>query len=170
MRTTGPPELPERTLSEPRLLPRTGAAWASREKSRDHQREHGRGECDADPEPPRHIAQLWVGAFGGDFAGFERHSADWAGAWSITHDLRVHRAGIFGALGWCGNGHGFERHAALRTASPVPFASPPDALDRCIPLASRFSLLSATALYRAWPAHTSLARRGTLRRKPRLQK
>ena len=39
------------------------------EKSRDHQREHGHGECDADPEPLRHIAQLWIGVFGSDFAG-----------------------------------------------------------------------------------------------------
>ena len=45
----------------------------------------------------------------------------------------------------------------------APFASPPDAWGGCNSLAARFSPEGAAELCLTWPAHTSPARRGTLR-------
>jgi hypothetical protein len=77
----------------------------------------GTARVHADPQPPRHIGQLWIGFFGGHLTRFERHAADWARAWSITHNLRMHRAGVFSPLGRCSHGRRFKRHAALRAAA-----------------------------------------------------
>ena len=54
---------------------------------------HRRAQHDADPEPAGHVHELWIRCVGqiGD-AGFERHAAFRAGAWTIRDDLGVHRA------------------------------------------------------------------------------
>jgi hypothetical protein len=88
-----------------------------RQKYGDHESEHRHGESDADPQPPCHIGQLWVGVFGGYLPRFECHAADGTRAWCISHDLRVHRAGVFGTFCEWVHGGRFERHAALWTAT-----------------------------------------------------
>ena len=56
--------------------------------------EQRHGERDADPEPPRHVAQLGVALVaGGRRHRLERHAADRAAARPLAHDLGVHRAG-----------------------------------------------------------------------------
>jgi len=83
------------------------------QKCGNHQRKHRQGKGGADPESPRHIGQFWIGSFGCDFARLKRHAADGASAWSIPHNLRVHRACVFRAPCRRGDGGGFERHPAL---------------------------------------------------------
>ena len=87
------------------------------QKCGDHHTQHWHGKDTADPQPPRHIGQLRIGFFGGHLPRLKRHAADWARTWSIAHDLRMHRTGIFRALGWRGIGCRFECHAALGAAT-----------------------------------------------------
>ena len=87
--------LPARIRSRSTLLPRTCASWARREKGGDHQREHGSGERDADPQAPRHISQLRSRLFGGGLTRFERHAALRTTAQPHLPDLRMHRTGVF---------------------------------------------------------------------------
>ncbi len=63
------------------------------------QHEHRHGEHEPDPEPARHVEQFGIGAgVGGGQHGLERHAADRAGARPDLADLRMHRAGVDGAL------------------------------------------------------------------------
>ncbi len=60
--------------------------------------EHGNGQYKPDPETPRHVSQLGIGAaFGGCHQGLQRHAADRAGSRALLADFRMHRTGINGA-------------------------------------------------------------------------
>ena len=64
-------------------------------RNEDRQRQHR-----ADPEAPRHVAQLLGRAgVGSDDDGFEGHAADGAGAGSVLTDLGVHRARVLDLVG-----------------------------------------------------------------------
>ena len=48
-------------------------------------------------------------------ARFERHAADGTVAGFVTHDLRMHRAGVFDLLGWRLRRNWLQRHPTLWT-------------------------------------------------------
>ena len=59
------------------------------------QHEHGNGQRERDPEPPRHIGELRIGtAVGGHHVRLKRHAADRATPRPGLPHLRMHRAGV----------------------------------------------------------------------------
>jgi hypothetical protein len=58
------------------------------------------GQGEADPEPPRHVREFGIRRIvQRDQIRFERHAADRAASRTDLADLRMHRAGVYGALG-----------------------------------------------------------------------
>src|ERR1700674_3784478 len=78
-------------------------------------REEWRGEREADPETPRHVAQLGIIFFERHRPRLKRHAANWTIPRLRSHDLRVHRAGIFAPGRRERRRLGVESHATLRT-------------------------------------------------------
>jgi hypothetical protein len=81
--------------------------------------EHRQGERCADPEAPRHFAQLRVFLFaaGKNIFRFQRHPADRAIPWVILLDLGMHGAGVDRLRSLAESRIGFQRHPAFRTAA-----------------------------------------------------
>ena len=99
-----------RTASPPTARPawraRTGSSWTAsdstpvcaEEMAGHFEHDDRKRERKPDPEAPRHVGKLGIGAgVGGGQFGLERHAADRAGARPDLADLRMHRAGVDGA-------------------------------------------------------------------------
>ena len=79
------------------------------------EREHRRGQRQADPEAPRHVGELGIGpGIRGHHLRLERHAADRTGAGADLPDLGMHRAGVDGA------GHNGLGGAARRDRDTLP--------------------------------------------------
>ena len=61
-----------------------------------------------------------LAAFSGNGSGLKGHAANRTSAGTIAHDLRMHRAGVFGALAWSGGFRSLERHAAFGAWARLP--------------------------------------------------
>ena len=84
---------------------------------RDHQQRSGQRQ--ADPEAPRHVAQLGIVFFlRGDRARLQRHAANRAMPRPRPHNFRMHRAGVL---------HLRCRHSASRARAPYRSADTPRA-------------------------------------------
>ena len=88
-----------------------------RNQMRHGENEYGQGQRGADPEPPRHVAQLGVVIFvvrrGRNRFSLQRHAALRAVAGMILLHLWMHRARIDDCRGGLPRGVTFESHAAL---------------------------------------------------------
>ncbi len=90
------------------------------------QEEHRHGQRQADPEPPRHIDELGArGGVGRRHHRLQRHTADRARAGGRLPHLRVHRAGVDGALRHrlVGALRLFRREIARRVGFELPLAT-----------------------------------------------
>ncbi len=108
--------------------------------------EHWQAERCADPQAPRHVAQLRVFLFaaGENILRFQRHPADRAIPWVILLDLGMHRAGVDRLRLFAESRIAFQRHSAFRTTAGRvalhPFAHRAEILFRRLARAHGYSV------------------------------